>query len=321
MRELVSIVVPIYRVQRYLDKCVQSIMNQTYIEIEIILVDDGSPDECGHMCDQYADKDNRIKVIHKQNGGASDARNHGIACATGKYITFVDSDDFIHCRYIEILIELALKNHADLVVGDFQLFQNADCCEDKDIDKAYFLRAQILTSKYLYDKDFINRKTMLLTVPWGKLYEKRLFEGIEYPVGKIHEDTFTTYKLMERASRVVYLQEPIYYWRENMNSVTRGEFTLSHLDIMAALGEQLGYFYNIGKQRYVEIVLQLYIDSFFWCYNCMVEKDLDLQVLKPYLDSMKKYVKCTRLTKSLGLKQWLRYRYLVYYKIPKLIRR
>lgn len=321
MRELVSIVVPIYDVQEYLDKCVQSIIHQTYTDLEIILVDDGSPDGCGDMCDQYACKDNRIKVIHKKNGGLSDARNRGIASATGKFITFIDPDDYIHYRFIEILMELAVKKHADIVVGDLQSFEDEDCCKDKDIGRAELSRSQTLTSKYLYNKDFIKAKTMILTVACGKLYEKKLFEGIEYPVGKIHEDTFTTYKLMERSCRVVYLQEPLYYWRQRKNSITHGKWTFSHLAQIEAFGEQLEYYHSLGKQRYVEIVLERYIESFFWCYNHMMEQNLDLRVLRPYVDKMKKYVKSTRLTKSLGLKQWLRYRYLVHYKIPKLISR
>lgn len=320
MEQKVSVIVPIYNVQNYLDKCVQSIINQTYTNLEIILVDDGSPDECGITCDQYADKDSRIKVIHKKNGGLSEARNQGMACATGKYITFVDADDFIHRRYVEILMDVAMRKHADIVVGDFELFHNAECCKDKSIDEVDILQSQVLTSKCLYDKEFIRTKRMILTVAWGKLYERKLWEGIVYPVGKIHEDTFTTYKLMERAYKIVYLQQPVYYWRENVNSITRGKFTLSHLDDIEAFGEQLEYYYNTGKKRHVEIVLGSYFESFFWCYNRMIEEHVDLSELKKFLENMKKYIWYAKPTKSLGLWQWLKYRYLVYYKIPKLIR-
>jgi len=320
MSELVSVIVPIYNVQKYLDKCIQSIINQTYTNIEIILVDDGSSDECGHMCDQYANKDERIKVIHKKNGGLSDARNYGIICATGKYIAFIDSDDFIHQRYVEILTELAVKNQADIVVGDFASFQDADYCHDKIINEKDILQSQTLTSKYLYDSNFIQQKRTIFTVAWGKIYAKRLWQGIEYPVGKLHEDTFTTYKLMEKALKVVYLQEPIYYWRKRMDSITNGRWTFSHLDQIEAFGEQLEYYHRMGKQRYVEIVLESYFESFFWCYNRMVENHTDLSRLEVYLKCMKKYIRYINLSKSLGLKQWLRYRYLVCYKIPRLLR-
>lgn len=320
MGEKVSVIVPIYNVQKYLDKCIQSIINQTYTNIEIILVDDGSSDGCGHMCDQYADEDDRIKVIHKKNSGVSDARNHGIICATGRYITFIDSDDFIHQRYIEILTDLAVQNQADIVVGDFEPFQGEECCHDKIIHEKDILQAQILTSKCLYDNNFIQQKRTIFTVAWGKIYEKKLWQGIEFPVGKLHEDTFTIYKLMEKASKVVYLQESIYYWRRRMDSITHGRWTFSHLDQIEAFGEQLEYYHSMGKQRYVEIVLESYFESFFWCYNRMLENHMDISRLKKYLKCMKKYIGYINLSKSLGLKQWLRYRYLVYYKIPRLLR-
>ena len=321
MEDLVSVVVPIYKVQDYLKKCIDSILNQTYDNLEIILVDDGSPDQCGQICDAYALKDKRIQVIHKENGGLSDARNYGMAVATGKYITFIDSDDFIHARYIEILLRIVKEKQADIVVGDFCLFQESDECQEKDISDEAISEAQVLTSKHLYDDEFIRRETTRLTVAWGKLYARNLWDGIRYPVGKIHEDTFTTYKLMERANRVVYLKEPIYFWRENPNSITRGTFTLAHLLGLDAFQEQLEYFHNAGKQRYVEIVYDAYRDWFFWCYNEMQRAQMDYKKeLRSYYEYMRKYVGYIKLTKSVGLYKWLKYRYLVYYKIPQILK-
>ena len=155
MRDLVSVVVPIYNVQDYLEKCIDGILKQTYDNLEIILVDDGSPDECGQICDAYALKDKRIHVFHKENGGLSDARNYGMKEATGKYITFIDSDDFIHARFIEILLRIAKEKQADIVVGDFFLFQESDKCQEKNISDKEIAEAQVLTSKHLYDDEFI----------------------------------------------------------------------------------------------------------------------------------------------------------------------
>lgn len=321
MEDLVSIVVPIYNVQDYLVKCIDSIVNQTYDKLEIILVDDGSPDRCGEICDEYALKDKRIQVIHKKNGGLSDARNYGMAVATGKYITFIDSDDYIHKQYIEVLLTIAKDKQADIVVGDFQLFQNEEQYQDKNVGEEELSRALILSDKQLYDDKFIKQETTRLTVAWGKLYERQLWDGIQYPVGKIHEDTFTTYKLMERAERVVYLKEPLYYWRENQNSITRGKFTTKHLLGLDAFQEQLTYFHRAGKQRYVEIVYDAYRDWFFWCYNEMQKSHMDYKKeLKPYYEYMRKHVGYVKLTKSVGIYTWIKYRYLVYYKIPKILK-
>ena len=321
MDNLVSVIVPIYNVQDYLEKCIDSIINQSYENLEIILVDDGSPDVCGRICDEYALKDKRIKVIHKENGGLSDARNSGIAIANGKYITFIDSDDFIHIRFIEILERLARIKQADVVVSDFFTFYECDKCQEREISKERIERAEVLTSKHLYSNEFINREIVRLTVAWGKLYDRNLWNGIRYPVGKIHEDTFTTYKVMERAKCVVYLKEPMYFWRENPNSITRGEFTVKHLLGMDALQEQIEYFKSVGKQRHVEIVYDAYRDWFFWCYNEMQNVQIDYtKELKPYYEYMRKVVGYIKLTKSVGFYKWLKYRYLVYYKIPQILK-
>lgn len=320
MGDLVSVVVPIYNVEVYLDKCIDSIQNQTYSNLEIILVDDGSPDECGKICDGYAKQDGRIKVIHKQNGGLSDARNYGMKKATGKYITFIDSDDFIHARYIEILLELAHDKQADIVAGDFALVHNSDMYQDKIIDKNDISQAQILSDEHLYDDDFIEKTTMRLTVAWGKLYKRELWDGIQYPVGKIHEDTFTTWKLMEKAQKVVYIKEPLYYWRENPNSITRGEFSLAHLVGLDAYQEQLEYYIEKEKQRYVEIVFAAYMEMFFWCYNRMNDNNMKMTPLQPYLRFIREKIHFLKISKKLSLIQWVKYYYLAYYKIPKLIK-
>lgn len=320
MTDLVSIVVPIYNMEKYLGTCVDSLIHQTYDNMEIILVNDGSKDMSGKICDEYAQQDSRIKVIHKENGGLSDARNKGMSIATGKYITFVDSDDFLHSRFVEILVGLSIEKDADIVVGDFSVYQNDTMWKDKIIVEEDISKAQVLNEKHLYDEKFIHTETVRLTIACAKIYRRELFDGIEYPVGKIHEDTFTTYKLMEKANRVVYVKEPLYYWRENFNSITRGKFTSAHLMGLDAFHEQLDYFINAGKQRYVEIVYDAYRDWFFWSYNCMRDAGMDYQKeLKPYYLIMRKYVKYIKLTKSVGLKRWLKYRYLVFYKIPKLL--
>lgn len=321
MEELISIVIPVYNVEKYIEECLDSIINQTYDNIEIILIDDGSTDNSGNLCDEYARKDKRIKVVHKKNAGASDARNKGIALSTGKYIAFVDADDLIHKNYIRILLEIIREKLADIAVGGYSLFQDKKECQDKLFDKNYLSETEILSDKHLYDDSFIKNETMILTVPWGKLFKKELWEGIEYPVGKINEDTFTSYKVMENAKRVAFLKEPIYYWRNNPDSVTRSKFSLKYLHGLEAFQEQLEYFKYKKKQRYIEIVYDAYRDWFFWSYNEMKKANMDYKKeLRPYYEYMRNNIRHIKLTKSIGFYKWLKYRYLIYYKIPKILK-
>ena len=320
MEDLVSVVVPIFNVEKYIYDCVDSIINQTYTNLEIILSDDGSPDRCGEICEEYARKDSRIKVIHFENKGLSEARNRGIKIATGKYITFVDSDDVLNRQFIQKLIDVKQEYDADIAIAGYRTFrEKSELANSHDEFDKESSDIEILSEKHLYDAQFLKQETTCLTVAWGKIYKKKVFDNIQYPVSKLHEDTFTTYKLMEQAKRVVYLKQKLYYWRENFDSITRGKFKIEHLDQLDAFAEQIEFFYAKGKQRYVEIVFASYIESFFWCYNRMCECSMDLRPLRVYLDYMRRYMGYVKLTKSLGWKQWIRYRYLTWYKIPRLI--
>ena len=169
MQPLISIVIPVYKVEKYLERCILSIINQNYSNLEIILVDDGSPDDCGLICDNWAKIDNRIRVIHKENGGLSDARNAGIKIATGEFITFIDSDDYVLDNYIEYLLELIFKYNADIAICNFhQLFEetNRKVFVGGKVEKIFNSEEAIETM--LYDRDFY-------TCAWGKLYRKSFF--------------------------------------------------------------------------------------------------------------------------------------------------
>lgn len=318
MDTLVSVVVPVYNVEKYICDCIDSIIRQTYTDLEIILSDDGSTDGCGRICDKYAEKDDRVKVIHAGNMGLSEARNRGIRIASGDYITFVDSDDVLDRSFVQKLMHVMQEYHTDISVAAYRTFLDtaelaADGSNGETGDK------EVLSEKCLYDVEFLKKETTCLTVAWGKLYKKQLFHDIWYPVGKLHEDTFTTYKLMDRADKVVYLKEKLYYWRENPDSISRGPFQIKHLDEADAYMEQMEFFHAKGLQRYVEIVFGEYLEAFFWCFNRMRECDMDLEPLKPYLVHMRNYLCWIKPTKSMGIYQWIRYRYLVWYKIPKLL--
>jgi len=215
MNELISVIVPVYNIERYIEKCIKSIINQTYQDLEIILVDDGSSDESGHVCDQYAKTDKRIQVIHKNNEGLSDARNTGLEICRGQYVGFVDGDDWIAKDMYEFLYRTLIENQADVAVcghyieSDEGVF-DVECAEDSL--KIYNCREAVYA--VVKDKE-------IHSYAWDKLYRKELFDGIRYPIGRYVQDIFTTYKIFMNASKVVCNNQPKYYYYQRQNSIQR----------------------------------------------------------------------------------------------------
>lgn len=235
MTPLVSIIVPIYDVEEYLDECVQSVLCQSYSNFELILVDDGSTDGCGMLCDAYASLDTRIAVIHKENGGLSDARNTGLDRCHGDYVTFLDGDDYLDEDYLAQLLSCLLKYDADISICQELRFTGKD---------AQLSQNPLVTEVY-------NRQgameTMLLQVKfdtsaWGKLYKRRLFMGIHYPIGKHYEDLATTYLVIHRAERVVTTSAKLYMYRQRATSITGRMFSERDLDILSIADDLLCIF-------------------------------------------------------------------------------
>lgn len=245
MGELISVVVPIYNVEKYIKRCIESIINQTYVNLEIILVNDGSPDKCGEICEKYALKDKRIKVIHKRNGGLSDARNSGIEIAKGKYIGFVDSDDYIDLDMYEILYKNLKKNEADISICDIYTVYDDFIEKYKKSDENIIIMNNELAIKEMLDEKIIN------TSAWNKLYKIELFKEIRYPFGKLSEDLFTTYKLFHISNRICYIDKPKYYYVQTENSIMRSNFNIRKLDTLEGTKELVEftkrYYRNIEK--------------------------------------------------------------------------
>ena len=219
MAHLVSIIVPIYKVECYLRQCVDSLLAQTYENLEIILVDDGSPDRCGAICDEYAGVDARVKVVHKQNGGLSDARNAGLRAAAGEFILFIDSDDLMNVHMVEYMLDELLRQDADISVCMFQDFEDG---HDVDVQQNVKCGNTLVQPGRETILDIYNGKgEKTAFVAWNKLYRRKLFLDyqIEYPVGRIHEDTFTTYQLLYHARKTAVLQVPMYYYRMRAGSI------------------------------------------------------------------------------------------------------
>ena len=207
--ELVSVIIPVYNVEEYIEKCLNSVVNQTYKKIEIIIIDDGTQDGAGKICDDYAKKDNRIKVIHQNNRGLSAARNVGIDKAKGKYIAFIDSDDYVNEKYIELLLADIVENNADISV-----------CGYNDVTPAKKLRTGEESCCYL-----LSKQLDLDIVAWNKIYRRDLFieNDIRYPEGRLHEDNLTTYKLYSRARKVSYISESLYNYVIREGSITTSD--------------------------------------------------------------------------------------------------
>jgi glycosyltransferase involved in cell wall biosynthesis len=245
MGELISIIIPVYKVEDYIRRCVDSILKQTYVNLEIILVDDGSPDRCGQICDEYAARDSRIVSIHKKNGGLSDARNAGLEICKGEYITFLDSDDWVEAEYIEKLYGMLKENNADISVCNFIKTSK----EDVEAD-ASTAEIKVFTNVEALNQIENNADIQLyvqMVVAWGKLYKRSLFDGITYPVGKLHEDEFTTYKLLYRANRVVLTSARLlYYWQREDSIMGAGFNVRGNLDATEALKERAEFYQKAG---------------------------------------------------------------------------
>lgn len=231
---LISVIVPVYNVEQYLSKCVDSILGQTYTNLEVILVDDGSPDNCGRICDEYAAKDNRVKVIHKENGGLSDARNAAIEVAQGEFITFVDSDDFVSSDYVETLYELAEKHNSQMAVAWPETFQEGN---EPTRRQHNYLEKEFDCMKGI-EKMFYQE--LFDTPAWCKIYHRSLFEaGIRYPYGLLYEDLPTTYLLMLKAKKVAFCNHIIYYYLLRKNSIEGQPFNVKKLDSAVKILELL----------------------------------------------------------------------------------
>ena len=239
----ISVIIPVYNVERFLRQCVDSVLTQTYTNLEIILVDDGSPDGCGRICDEYVKKDKRVKVIHKQNGGLSDARNAGMDIATGEYLLFIDSDDWIENDTIELLYGNMSRSNADISTC---LYYNAylNCvvphCTDAEI--------LVLNTEQAIEKCFTNKKSTVSA--WGKLYRKSIFDNLRYPYGKYCEDSFIIVDVLSKASVIVVDTAPKFYYRQRKSSIIHDVFSPKTLDVIEAFERNL----RIIEETYTGII-------------------------------------------------------------------
>ncbi len=255
MKDLISVIIPIYKVEAYLERCVRSVLSQSYENLEIILVDDGSPDQCGKMCDEFAAMDSRIRVFHKENGGLSDARNYGIERAAGKYIAFIDSDDYIAPNYMEYLHELIVENDADI----------SSCCMVKtEGDTAEYgpdetmPAVQVLTGLEACHELFGDLYMVLVTA-WGKLYKAEIVKKYPFPKGRKHEDEATTCKYYFESKKVAVGNQCLYAYYQNPTSITHTQGAKLNEDVIWALEHKARFFKEHGQQDLAQAAWSNYI--------------------------------------------------------------
>lgn len=286
---IISIIIPIYKVEPYLRRCLDSIVNQTYTNLEIILVDDGSPDNCPQICDEYAAKDNRIVVIHKENGGLSDARNAGLDICKGKYISFMDSDDWVSLEYINELYSSIKETHADIAIVNHK---HVTSFPSKEIQEKRRIK---LFSKQQALFKLIAEQHQPFVVSWGKLYRKNLFSNIKFPIGKCHEDEFTSHLLINAASKVVYSNKIMYFYYQRPDSITRENHIL---DIIETFENRL----HFTIKNNLSDLIPYAASNLCWKYlNFCYEKYLNKEEYKQILDKAKEYRSLIRFRKATDL--------------------
>ena len=233
MDPLISVIVPVYKVEAYLPQCLDSICGQTYQNLEILLVDDGSPDRCGEICDQYAARDSRIRVLHKQNGGLSDARNAGMQQMTGSYLMFVDSDEMLPPNAVQTLFETALSENAELVIGDHRRFSGM--LPEENAKKKTVEVHRLTGSEAM--RDMLQNGC----AAWARLYQREIHQHIPFPVGEINEDEAIAIQILENCTRVVKTSEVVYYYRCRPESITTSDFAAPKMAWSKHCAENLKY--------------------------------------------------------------------------------
>ena len=251
---LISVIVPVYKVEKYLDRCVQSIVDQTYRNLEIILVDDGSPDNCGAMCDAWAAKDSRIKVIHKENGGGAQARNVGLTCAKGDYIGFVDSDDYVHPEMYQYLHDMIRKTQADIAECGYYL-------TEKDV----FLQEEVEEGVQVFNTEEALRENIrdriCRQLLWNKLYKRETVGDIRMVEGKTIDDEFFTYRVLARANRVAVGKRIMYAYRQQNESIMHQKYSTKWLAAIEAKSCR----YELIREQFPNLVLECVTNLIFSC--------------------------------------------------------
>lgn len=307
---MISIIVPVYKVEKYLEGCIRSILGQTFQEFELILVDDGSPDGCGEICDRYARRDSRIRVVHQENRGLSGARNTGLSLAEGEYLTYIDSDDQIEPEYLEELYQNAIHFQAQVSVCGYGIEWEGKQEEKKrGKQKTKSRHTCVYTGRQAAEKIVKDSQRTMITA-WGKLYHRDLKPLLVYPEGKTHEDEFVTYKVFYSASQVVVSDRELYRYLQRGGSIMNDGFKEKRLDKITALKEAVFFFgekkdwelEQYARKRYlINLQIAWYRSAKFLKDKTKLRASLRAEWNQTYRGYKKSILQCAGFTDKLSI--------------------
>lgn len=285
----ILVIVPVYKVEAYLHRCLDSILAQTFFDFEVLLIDDGSPDNCPYICDEYAKKDSRVHVIHQKNKGPSAARNRGIEWALKnedcRYLTFIDSDDCVHPQYLERLYSALICNNVKVSMCRHRYITALNPSENMVLYKEYKI-------------NIINAEDLLITewksfnYAWGKLYSKKCFRELRYPENiSFGEDNLIIFRVLFESNEIAYVSEDLYYYFYNANGITKSPWTPRSLEVFEGIHAQLSYYYINGYEKAYAKEMELYIQQYAYQIHRIREDRENLKKNKQYLQEFRRQMK------------------------------
>lgn len=284
MSDLISVIIPVYNVAPYLAKCIDSVLEQTYKNIEILLIDDGSSDESGSICDRYEKMDNRILVFHKKNGGLSDARNYGIERASGAYLTFIDSDDYVSKQYISYLYSILKKYDADLAVCGYKESKCRDYNFINSISNEECVTQKEALAKYCYQEKLAQNAV-------AKLYKRNIFYELRYPLQTLYEDEAVFYKVLDQCTKIVLGSEVHYLYYTRSDGIIRSKFNVKKCDYITGTKEVVKYI----QKKYPDIYVGA-ISKLLWsCLHIWVQMPNKAVAPKEYMEIQGLFKKYRRM--------------------------
>ncbi len=285
MEPLITVIVPVYNVEAYLPRCVESIIKQTYHNIEIILVDDGSTDNSGSLCDEFAKKDKRILVIHQKNAGISAARNSALDLAKGEYIAFIDSDDYISEHMISTLYEKLEQTKADMAICNYHKWLEN---EEKLLKSKLSIDDKVVTKEEAFEFLFCEELSVFMPVAWNKLYRRKLWQELRYPKGRCHEDEYVIHHVLEGCSRVAIVPEEMYYYRIRSGSIMATRAISASRDFVNSLLDRRSFFEEKGYKELERRQREQCIRLILW--ECKKRNNMDSDT-KKFIYEMSKEVR------------------------------
>lgn len=286
--ELVSVIIPVYKVEKYLKQCVESVTKQTYQNLEIILVDDGSPDLCHQICDELAQKDNRIKVIHKSNGGLSSARNAGLDVCTGEYITFVDSDDFLDKDFILISLNKLKEFNVDTVFAGVEEHKIKD---DKEILNSIGYEDEIVLSGEEKFKELYIASQFSFVMSVSKLFKREVFASLRFPLDRIHEDNAVILDILKNSKSVLLIKENLYHYIRREGSITTSKISEKRIQsLFLNYKESVQFLKNENLNQFLDLNYIQYFYYFWGLFrDCNDRKTR--KIIRSYVIKIKKEYK------------------------------